>query len=87
VKIKVFSRGKAVIDADHEYQEPMIREAIDQRAVDVGGVIIDYTDTERSNISYDQYAIVTGDGGLILWQGWLTGGGRPAPELWQEAGE
>ena len=76
--IEVWSVGSAKFPADPEYQEPAIREAIDQRG-DVASVIIDYTDSERSNISYDEYARVTGDvPGLVLFEGWLTGD-RDAP--------
>ena len=78
MKIRVYSRGGTDIDADGEYQEPMIREAIDQRG-DVASVIVDYTDSERSDISHDEYAVVTGDGGLELWRGWLTGDPAEAP--------
>jgi hypothetical protein len=78
MKIEVWSVGSAKFTADPEYQEPMIREAIDQRG-DVASVILDYTDSERSNISYDEYARVTGDvPGLVLFEGWLTGD-RDAP--------
>lgn len=80
MKIKVYSRGETVFNADDKYQEPMIREAIDQRG-DVADVITDYTDTERSDISHDHYAVVTGDDeALVLWRGWLTGDPEaPAP--------
>lgn len=78
MEIEVWSVGKAKFTADTEYQEPMIREAIDQRG-DVASVIIDYTDSERSDISYDEYARVTGDiPDLVLFEGWLTGD-RNAP--------
>jgi hypothetical protein len=78
VEIEVWSVGKAKFTADPEFQEPMIREVIDQRG-DVADVIIDYTDSERSDISYDEYARVTGDvPGLVLFEGWLTGD-RNAP--------
>jgi hypothetical protein len=78
MEIEVWSVGKAKFTADAEYQEPMIREAIDQRG-DVAGVIADYTDTERSNIDCDEYVRVTGDlPGLVLFEGWLTGD-RDAP--------
>lgn len=78
MEIEVWSVGKAKFTADPEYQEPMIREAVDQRG-DVASVILDYTDNERSDISYDEYARVTGDlPGLVLFEGWLTGD-RNAP--------
>jgi hypothetical protein len=78
MEIEVWSVGKTKFTADTEYQEPMIREVIDQRG-DVAEVIADYTDTERSNISCDDYARVTGDlPGLVLFEGWLTGD-RDAP--------
>lgn len=73
MKIKVFSRGTTDIDADAEYQEPAIREAIEDGCNDVGSQIVDYTDNERSDISHDEYAIVTKDDGTELWRGWLTG--------------
>lgn len=73
MEIEVWSVGKAKFTADPEFQEPVIREAIDQRG-DVADVIIDYTDSGRSNISHDEYARVTGDvPGLVLFEGWLTG--------------
>jgi hypothetical protein len=96
VKIEVFSRGKTVIDADHEYQEPQIRKVIENHHRDnddasddsVAEAIIEHTDSDRSDISHDQYAIVTEDDGAALWSGWLTGNpDQPPPELWQEAGE
>lgn len=78
MEIEVWSVGKAKFTADPEFQEPVIREVIDQRG-DVADVIIDYTDSERSDISHDQYARVTGDlPGLVLFEGWLTGD-RNAP--------
>lgn len=78
MEIEVWSVGKAKFAADPEFQEPMIREAIDQRG-DVASAIVDYTDSERSDISYDEYARVTGDvPGLVLFEGWLTGD-RNAP--------
>lgn len=78
MEIEVWSVGKAKFTADPEFQEPVIREVIDQRG-DVADVIIDYTDSERSDISHDEYARVTGDiPGLVLFEGWLTGD-RNAP--------
>jgi len=78
MEIEVWSVGRTKFTADPEFQEPMIREAIDQRG-DVADVITDYTDSERSDISYDEYARVTGDvPGLVLFEGWLTGD-RNAP--------
>lgn len=80
MKIKVYSRGTTDIDADGEYQEPAIREAL-AAGGDVGSEIIDCTDTERSDISHDEYAIVTEDDGTELWRGWLTGDpDAPAPD-------
>jgi hypothetical protein len=73
MEIEVWSVGKAKFTADPEFQEPVIREALDTRG-DVADVIIDYTDSERSDISHDEYARVTGDDpGLVLFEGWLTG--------------
>lgn len=80
MEIEVWSVGKAKFTADEEFQEPVIREVIDQRG-DVASVILDYTDSERSDISSDEYARVTGDiPGLVLWEGRLTGDrNAPAP--------
>jgi hypothetical protein len=51
----------------------VIREVIDQRG-DVADVIVDYTDSERSDISHDEYVRVTGDlPGLVLFEGWISG--------------
>jgi hypothetical protein len=78
MEIEVWSAGKTKFTADTEYQEPMIREAIDQRG-DVASVILGYTDSDRNGITYDEYARVTGDlPGLVLFEGWLTGD-RDAP--------
>lgn len=74
MKIKVFEIGTTLIDADPEYQEMAVREALLGGVEgDVADTIIDYTDAERSNISGDEYAIVHEDDGTVLWQGWLTG--------------
>ena len=78
MKITVWSAGKTVIDADGEYQEPAIRDAIDGR-IDIVETIVDYTDTERSDVSHDEYAVVTEDDGTELWRGWLTGDPDAAP--------
>ena len=72
MKVQVFEIGSTLIDADPEYQEPAVRAALDAGG-DVADAIIDYTDSERSDISGDQYAIVHEDDGTVLWQGWLTG--------------
>lgn len=72
MKIKVIEIGSTLVDADPEYQEPVVRAALDAGG-DVADAIIDYTDSERSNISGDEYAIVHEDDGTVLWQGWLTG--------------
>lgn len=78
MKIEIWSVGNTEFTADPEFQEPVIREAIDQRG-DVEDVIITHTDSERSNVSHDDYARVTGDlPGLVLFEGWLTGD-RNAP--------
>jgi hypothetical protein len=85
VKIKVISEGETVIDADTEHQEPAIRAALTslscEEAADdyVASTIIDYTDSERSNISHDQHATVTDDDGTVLWEGWFDGRDEPAP--------
>lgn len=78
MEIEVWSVGKTKFTADPEFQEPMIREVIDQRG-DVASTVLEYTDSQRSDISHDQYARVTGDvPGLVLFEGWLTGD-RAAP--------
>jgi hypothetical protein len=79
LKIKIYSCGETEFDLDAEYQEPAIREAIEDGCNDVPSSIIDYTDNERSNISHDEYAIVTEDDGRELWRGWLTGDPDAAP--------
>lgn len=85
MKIHVISTGKTTIDADAEYQEPQVREAL---AADAAGEaepgfipfsIIDVTDSERSDISHDEYATVTEDDGTELWRGWLNGLDGPGP--------
>ena len=82
MKIKVYSRGETDIDADGEIREPAIREAIEDGCNDIPSAITDYTDSERSDISHDEYAIVTEDDGTELWRGWLHGGtSAPAPDI------
>jgi len=79
LKIKVIEIGGTLFDADEEYQEPAIRAALEAGG-DTASVITDYTDTDRSDISTDDYAVVHEDDGTLLWHGWLTGGReRPAP--------
>lgn len=73
MKITVWSAGETVIDPDAEYAEPMLRKAIGDGHPLIASAIIDYTDTERSDITHDQYAVVTEDDGTELWRGWLTG--------------
>jgi hypothetical protein len=85
MKIHVTSTGKTTIDADPDYEEAPIRAAL---AADAAGEaepgfipfsIIDCTDSERSDISHDEYATVTADDGTVLWSGWLDGRDEPAP--------
>lgn len=80
MKIKVIEVGACLIDADGEFQEPAVRAAL--KFGDVAGIITDYTDTERSNISTDDYAIACEDDGTLLWHGWLTGArdAEPPPQ-------
>jgi hypothetical protein len=81
VKIKIYSRGETEFDLDAEYQAPAIREAIEDGCNDVPSAIIDYTDNERSNISHDEYAVVSDPDGRELWRGWLHGDqDEPAPD-------
>ena len=72
MKIMVFEAGSTLIDADGEHQEPAVRAALDAGG-DVADVIAEYTDTERSLITTDDYAIACEDDGTLLWRGWLTG--------------
>lgn len=78
MKIKVIEVGSTLIDADPAYQEVAVRATLDAGG-DVGDVIVDYTDAERSNISCDEYAIVCEDDGALLWHGWLTGDRNAEP--------
>ena len=85
VKIKVTSKGETEFAADSDYAEPAIREALKAAAAandprHVALTIIDYTDTERSDIDHDQHATVTEDDGTYLWSGWLDGAQRPDPD-------
>ena len=77
MRIKVFEVGEALIAADAEYQEPAIRAAIGSPGYSgrdvIADVITEWTDTDRSNISTDDYAVVCEDDGGLLWHGWLTG--------------
>jgi hypothetical protein len=79
MKIRVIEVGSCLIDADTGYQEPAIRAAL-AGGGDTASVVGDYTDTDRSNISTDDYAIAFEDDGVLLWHGWLSGyRERPAP--------
>ena len=81
MKIKVISRGETEWTADGVYQEQPIGLAIaSQDDAHIGSEIIDATDCERSDISHDEYAIVTEDDGTPLWEGWLDGRDEPAPD-------
>jgi hypothetical protein len=74
MKIMVFEVGETRIDADPDHQEPAIRDALaGGDLLNVMDVIGDWTDTERSDISTDDYAIVFEDNGTLLCHGWLTG--------------
>ena len=77
MKIKVFEVGETLIDADPDYTERAVRAALSDG--DVADAIVDYTDTERSNISCDEYAAVFEDNGALVWHGWLTGLGADVP--------
>jgi hypothetical protein len=81
MKIKVICVGETEFTADPEYCEPPVREAIaGGDRDDVASTIVDYTDTERSNVSCDEHATVTADDGTVLWAGWITGDpDAPAP--------
>jgi hypothetical protein len=80
VKIKVFDCGGTEFTADTEYQEQVIREAIEDGCNDVSSVIVDYTDTERSDMDHDQYVTVAEDDGTVMWCGWLGGVEGPPPD-------
>jgi hypothetical protein len=80
VRIRVISTGTTEFEPDPEYAGPaIIREAIEDGCNDVASTIVDWTDTERSNISHDDYVTVTGDDGTQVWEGWLGGDLGPAP--------
>jgi hypothetical protein len=80
VKIKVTSRGETEFEPDAGYAGQVIREAIEDGCNDVASAIIDWTGSERSDISHDEYATVTEDDGTPLWSGRLDGGDEPAPD-------
>jgi hypothetical protein len=72
VKMRVIQYGDKTFDLDDEYAGPAIAAAISGESGEgIRSEVIDYTDTERSDIDRDEYAIVTGDDGNVLWQGWL----------------
>lgn len=72
MKMRVIVQGSEEIDLGADDAAIAILAAISgESGEDVRSEIIDYTDTERSGISCDEYAIVTGDDGTVLWQGWL----------------
>lgn len=79
MKIIVWSEGKAVINADPEYQEAPIRSVLAKVAAGESNPewirenILNATDTDKSNISHGEFAVVTEDDGVLLWAGWLTG--------------
>jgi len=82
MKMRVIALGDKEFTLDGEFAAPAIAGAIaGESGEDVRSEIIDYTDTERSGMDHDEYAIVTGDDGGVLWQGWLDSGkaGDPPP--------
>lgn len=86
MKINIHSRGETEFALDGEYQEPAIREAIEDGCNDVASAIIDNTDNERSDISHDEYAVVSEDDGTVVWSGWLDGDQEtPAPDAAERA--
>jgi hypothetical protein len=80
VKMRVIQYGDKTFDLDDEYAGPAIAAAISgESGEDVRSEVIDYTDTERGDVDRDEYAIVTGDDGNVLWQGWLDSDKDDAP--------
>jgi hypothetical protein len=79
MKMLVIVQGRARFGLDAEFAEPAIREAIEDGCNDVASQVIDYTDSERSDIDRDEYVTVTEDDGAVLWQGWLDSSKRDDP--------
>ena len=80
MKIHVRSFGETEFPLDAEYGEPEIRAAIDgSSGEDIASTIIDWTDTQRSDISHDEHVTVAEDDGTVTWQGWLAGKPDPDP--------
>ncbi|HEY2087881.1 MAG TPA: hypothetical protein VGH54_17925, partial [Mycobacterium sp.] len=63
MKIKVTSRGETEFKLDPQYEEPAVREVLGRADSDIASEVTEYTDIERSNISHDEYAVVTEDDG------------------------
>lgn len=80
MKIRVIQHGDKEFEADDEFAAPAIAAAISgESGEDVRSEIIDYTDTERSDVDRDEYVTVTGDDGSVLWQGWLDSDSGDVP--------
>lgn len=79
MKIKIWSAGMTLINADAENQEAPIRSILAKVAAGEAhpGWILENiliaVDADKSNISHDTYGVVAKDDGTELWRGWLTG--------------
>jgi len=79
MRMRVIALGDKEFDLDGEFAAPAIAAAISgESGEDVRSEVIDYTDTERSDIDRDEYAIVS-DASGVLWQGWLGSGQDDVP--------
>jgi hypothetical protein len=80
MRIRVIQHGDREFEADAEFAAPAIAGAISgESGEDVRSEIVDYTDTERSDIDRDEYVIVTGHDGTEMWSGWLDASRQDDP--------
>jgi hypothetical protein len=73
MKIKVITSGTTQFDADAEYTEPAIRQALaaEDRDSAVRSAVMDTTDPE-CDTDDEQHITITEDDGTVLWAAWLA---------------
>ena len=86
MKMRIIQQADVTFDLDAEFAGPAIAAAISgESGEDVRDEIMDYTDTERSDMDPDEYVIISGDDGAQLWAGWLGIDANDPPPVSRDA--